>query len=742
MAKKKSVEEIEAGEHKRAKDQFEYNFTKWEPIYKEGDIDMRYRAGQPWEDTDKRQREDAGRQALSFDELSQYRNQAVNDVRANPVSPKFNPTGDGANDQTARFYEGLSRETDYRSNAKEADTTAFENAIDRSFGYERIKVEYQHPKSFLQQLTIEAMPNPACFYPDFDAKSPSGKDWMNADYIESYTREEFKRTFPGAQYQDFSKEQIAVAGVNWMGEDSVQVSEHWDVEMREGVVQQYQVPAVTRNGIVIRPERFLEVLKGVDPKPRGAVFVQERVTEYPVVRSCFTNGLEILEKGGKKWHDHAGDWIPFTACYGAVLYRTKGTGAEREILSMIRLARQPYMAYCYAVTSLVEAIGMITKNPYFAYEGMLDQKQMDAIAQSLHEPVAVLLSKPFLKDMPQMGLLPMLQRNPLSMDIGSYLGLAELCRRAIQAAMGWTPLPTQAQRQNEKSGIALQRIEESGQKGSFHFKDHYYEMVRRRGEIAENLWDRIMDTPQDVVIRQADNTPEIWRINDKRAQSEKSLPSIKGRHSVTIDIGPEYASERDAANTFIDQLIASPLLGAIEPAKRDKIISLGIKARNIGVMGDKIADVISPPENSQNGQQNVEQLKAALQQGAQLAQAQAAEIQELKSGLAAKQLETQSRERIAAAGDETKRVIAEEGNATKLEIAAMQAKLDLTLQQMDDRMKQLEILADAAKVGAQATNQERMAERGHQHTMESQSQSEATQAELSERSAEQKRGDA
>lgn len=740
MARRQTKEADDAADLQRIRDVFDYNFRKWEPIYKEGDVDIRYIAGDPWDPEDKQQRDEAKRPALSFDELGQYVNQAVNDVRANPVSPKFSPTGDGANDETARFYEALDRETEYRSNAQLATTTAYENMLQRSFGFIRIKADYEHPRSFYQHLVIDSMPNPACFYPDADGVRPDGSDWCNADFIETYSRSEFRRAFPRAKYQNFSQEQINVVGDKWAGEDRVQVAEHWEVEMREGILVQCEIPGTQQ-----RPARIVEYIEGVDRKPRNCREIQRRATEVPKVRYCLTNGLEILEKvDGVTWHPWAGDAIPFASCYGKVLWMNtnSGAGADRVILSMTRLARNPYMAYCFAVTSLIEAIGMITKNPFFAYEGTLDAHQMNEIAKSLHEPVAVLLSKPFIEGSQQ--LMPLPTRNPMSVDVGTHIATAEMCRRAIQAAMGWTPLPTDAQKKNQKSGVALTKIEESGQRGAYHFKDAYYMMLRRGAEIRENLYDRLYDTPRDVNVRQKDNTPERWRINDPQAQGERTLRSIKGRHSVTIDVGPEYASEREAANAFIDTFVGSPLIQVLEPPKRDKIIALAIKARNIGVMGDKIADVISPPEDKA-GQPDAQQAVALLKQAQeQIIPALEAEIQQLKSGLAVKQIEVQSRERIAAQQDATKREIAATQSTEKMaiaelkadverDVAKLDAKIDLLIATMQQQGKMAEVTLKAKQQTEQQEHERALAETGHVHDLVSQTQSETAAAEQAAR---------
>lgn len=724
MSKKKSADEQDAGKLQQTRDIFDYNYRKWEPVYKEGDTDVRYRAGKPWKDTDVKTRDDAGRPHMVFDELGQYLNEAVNDVRANPIAPKFSPAGDEATDESARFYEDLSREIDYQSDANLADTTAYENCLERSFGFVRIATEYETPRSFNQVLRVRPVPNPACVYPDADAVSPDGKDWKNLTFVESYSREEFKRAFPRAQYKTFSNEQIQVMGAKWGGEDHVQVAEHWEVEMVEGILVQCEIPATLR-----QPARIVEYLEGTERKPRNAREIQRRVTEIPKVQSFLTTGLEILDNDGTKFQPWAGDAIPFASCYGKILWENNGSGADRTILSMTRLARDPYMAYCFAVTSLIEAIGTITKNPFFAYEGTLDAAQMNEIAKSLHEPVAVLLSKPFINGMPGQ-LMPLPQRNPMSVDLSSYAISVELCRQAIRSAMSVGYLPTPAQRNNEKSGVALEKIAESGQRGSYHFKDSYHRMLRRRAEIEENLIDRIYDTPRDVNVRGRDNEPKRFRINDPRAQGENVMKTIKGRHSVTIDVGPEAASERDAANTFIDNFVSSPLLGALEPAKRDKLISLAIKARNMGVMGDKMADVISPPEGK-NGQPDAAQALGLLQQAQQqIIPALQQQIQQLEAEKAAKVTETQGRLAVAAQTDATKKEIAGAQLEQKAAESELRSQTDIRLQEMEDQIARMEMLLKA-NIEGQKLQQQReiegarlehstaMTERGHEQGLES-----------------------
>src|SRR5690242_21748765 len=81
------------------RERFTYALKEWEDSRTEAEIDMQYVAGNPWADKDKKAREAAGRPHLAMDELGQYFNQVINDVRSNPRAAQFAPTGLGASQQ-------------------------------------------------------------------------------------------------------------------------------------------------------------------------------------------------------------------------------------------------------------------------------------------------------------------------------------------------------------------------------------------------------------------------------------------------------------------------------------------------------------------------------------------------------------------------------------------------------------------------------------------------------------------
>jgi len=204
------------------RDRYDYAQAEWRDIKEEGKKDIRYVAGDPWSDEDKRAREAAGRPCLVLDELGQYVNQLINDIRKNKRAIQVTPQGMGAKDEEAEIRANLIRQIEYRSNAQQAYTTMFENAVQRSYGYLRITPRYVDDHSFDQELLIEPIVNPDLVTIDPDSIRPDGADMQYAFIEESVSREEFRRRWPKAQIQSFSPEHEKAAP-GWIGERRIRI---------------------------------------------------------------------------------------------------------------------------------------------------------------------------------------------------------------------------------------------------------------------------------------------------------------------------------------------------------------------------------------------------------------------------------------------------------------------------------------------------------------------------------------
>ena len=214
---------------KEIRDNYDYCVNYWRDIREEAQTDMRYIAGDPWEPKERKAREDAGRPCMALDELNQYVNQLINDVRQNKRAITVVPKGAGANDKTSELIQGIIRNIEYKSNAQAAYVTAFENACNRSYGYFRISTQYVSESSFEQEIRIKRIPNPDTIYLDPDSKEADCSDMSYAFVIDTLTKKEFKRRFPEAELQDFSAQQL-IDNPQWVKEESIQIAEYWKIK--------------------------------------------------------------------------------------------------------------------------------------------------------------------------------------------------------------------------------------------------------------------------------------------------------------------------------------------------------------------------------------------------------------------------------------------------------------------------------------------------------------------------------
>lgn len=693
-------------------ERYAYGTDEWKDIRDEGATDMRYLAGDPWEDEEKKARDAAGRPYLAVDELSQYVNQLINNWRQNKRGIKVSPAGNGANDRTANFRQGKIRDIEYKSKADEAYVTMFENTAQRGYGFLRIKADYVSPTSgFDQEPVIEPVPNPDLITADPDSLRTDGRD-MNWLFFEEWRdAKALLRKFPEASVRNFTGD-VQRQAPSWASADGkrVRLAEYWRREVagtRELLLLK-PGPASATNPTPQPMQVFVDQLGG--KRPSSELILKSRKIDRFEVTQHLTNGFEILES--TTW---PGQSIPFVSCFGKVMYVDQGAGVKRKLMSLIRLARSPYMLYCYYRTCQMELVGMTPKFPYFVYRGQLDPEQLKNLEKSLHEPVAVIIVDP-VADNATGQVLGMPQRNPYEPPIqGLELG-AEACRRAIQAAMGVSPLPTDAQRQNQKSGKALDRIDASAQTGSYHFVDHADAAVVRTGEILGNeLVPKYFDTAADTSIRKADDTVAVVRVNDPAARYSSKLepaaagmgqdpayghiPTDAGDHVITVSVGPAQDSEREAASDFADSIIGNAeIVQIVGPQKAAEMMALAIKLKDVGPIGDQMAELISP---SQDGQGDPKQLQAKTAQLAQENQQLKQQLQGLALDRHAKTLELASRERIAKMqidSDDRNKALDREQKIASSELSAKSERLDLFY---EERARVGAQVADAGEADAQ-----------------------------------------
>lgn len=639
---------------KEIRDNYAYYLDSWREIREEARVDMRYVAGQPWEPKDKEFREANGRPCMTWDELNPYINQLINDPRQNKRAVKVDPVGSGANDKTAELRGNIIRTIEYNSKAQSAYTTAFQGAAERSYGYWRIGKRYvtvtgkdPGPQTFNQELYIGRIPNPDTVLFDPNFKEVDCSDAMGCFVTDIVRKPDFKRKWPKAQITSFDGDQQEFAP-QWIKEKDVMVAEYWRVTIEKKTLHLIE----GKQG----PTALFE-----DELPTGfdmSRSSKRREIEKRIVTQYITNGIEILDKEIIEI-----PWIPIIPVFGKELYVDSGAGSKRMLISLVRMARDPFMQYCYYRSQEAEEAGLTPKVPYLALSGSIESTK-DEWQSANKIPRAVLQFDPVqLPDGTWHVQAP--ERQPFTPNFQAYEVACEAARRAIQTAMSGSNLPTAAQRQNQKSGKALEEIDQQESRGTFHFIDNYNFAIEHSGNVLDAWIPYVYDTKRELGLKQADGKSDLYKINDPDNVDKDGKPEVwdatVGEHSVTISVGPSYESQRNEASAFVDTLIGNiqVIASIIPPGVAAKILSLAITLKELGPLGDEMANEISPPQDQQAQQQAIAAGQQKLQQQQEVIVEMQKELEKLQLEKAGKVIQGETQKQLATINNDVKVLIAE-----------------------------------------------------------------------------------
>jgi cell division septum initiation protein DivIVA len=643
--------------------------NEWQEIRSEAATDMRFVLGDPWDKEDRAQRKDAGRPCLSLDELGQYLNQYINNLRQNRRAIQTTPKGFGANDEDAKKRSNLIMGIEERSNAQLAYINAGQCAVERSYGYAVIRTDYKDFESFDQEILIKPILNPDAVLLSPHYKQPDASDVPDGFLLDLISKKEFRRLYPKAKIQNFTEDELS--GIDntsdWIKQNYVQRGEFWRIEYD------------TRKLLLVQfAEAGPEVMWADDYKDRdqkGEV-KRERDVQKPRVVQYMTNGLELLDE--VPWH---GTRVPICACFGKESWITEGGKAERRIYSMTRLARDPQMLYAYLATQECELAGMVPKVPFVGAVGQFDSDQ--ETWEELNKVPHAYVEYDIITDATGQAPLPAPARPAWEPNFQQYEIAKDSARRAIQAAMGITPLPTAAQRQNEKSGVALEKIQTQEAIGSFHFTDNFDRFIRNVGWQINELITPILDTKSQIAISKPDGNRSTMQLVGKTSHpideqggydvqglDADHLHTAKGEFDVTISTGPSYQSEREKSDAFADTMLENWQALGLDPVLAKKILALTIKLKDLGPIGDEIAALLNPPDPNNlppEAQAAIAQLQGQLQAAQQ-------ELQALHMDRAGRVLEQQTKMALEQMKQDNENLRARLNNDIKVLLAEISTK--------------------------------------------------------------------
>jgi len=679
---------------------------KWRRNREEGQKNIRYVSGDPWDDADKTARQ--GRPTVCADELNQYVNAVVNTARMSPRGIKIDPAGDQATVELAEYRENRIRAIEYACNAAQAYLNGLQAAVERNMGYWRVSRTYVADDSDEQEIVILPVMNPDAIVIDPDFKELDGSDIRWAFELDRIPVDVFEAEYPDAEKKSFTADDFGEDAAFWYDGKALLIASYWEIKQTPRTVGKKGRKTYTRT-----------------------------VTQY------ITNGVEILRKADPQ----PGPYIPIVPVFGKELWVDYGGGAERFLLSLVSLARDPQKALAYVMSSMLENVGQLPKTSFIGWKGQFetDEEAWKTMNQVFHpylqlDPDAVL-------DGQGQPMMPLgwAKSTP---DFSAYSVGTDICRRAIMSAMGINALPTAAQRQNQKSGVALEKIQSQQSVGSYHLVDSYERAIKLTGRIV-NGWLAETDLGEtERPVRLADGKHKLVKINTDSPVEEDGhdyhfpIADDKGRYQVTISTGVSTESQRQEASDFVDTFVQNMKGLPLAPPQAAQVLALLVRLKQLGPLGDQLADIISPQQGGtsqqlaqmqQQGaqmQQQMQEMQAALQK---LMLEKQGKVIEMQGKMALQQQDAQVRLTEAQMDRETKIAVAEIGTKAQVESERTQTFSDIVSQGHEQ--------AHEAGLQAQEQAHERdMAAQQHQQALEQGQQQADNQSQLADQNAQNQAG--
>lgn len=689
-----------------------YMLSKWGDIRSEGDLNMKALSVEgPWPEEELKHRKERKIPHGHTDIISQYNNRVVNQWRMNPRGVKVDPSGEGADEDTAELRESRLREISYSSQAKAARLCAFQNAVDRGYGAWEVYAEWESPKSFKQKLCIGRIPNPNSVLVDPDTTKADRSDMKYAVKMgQPMQIAAFQRKYPKARdISSFPPETLGLCRQFTDGRTTVTPAEYFRVTSKTTNLLQLA------DGRDVCEDELAETIKVsgqylVQNGRRVAEIVRQRETEKPKVEQFVTNGLEILKR----------TTLPIsTIPIIFTVAREKYLNDELTIEAMTSKMREPQLNFDVARAGGVQALNMVPKSKWVVSDEQILGYE-DQWKNAHRDPQAYLVVHEYDRSGRQMAHP---ERTDYEPPVQGFELAASAFIRDAQNTIGMAS----AERVDRvsKSGVAQEKIEETGDVANYHIVDNMIMAVEYEGRVCNEWLSLIEDSERTVGLRKPDGKYRPFHLVPKEdGQGGVQHPyGVADSHAVTISTGPDYQSQHQEKVDFLTEIVKQPefLTNPLAP--------MVIHEMELGPGGDKMEKValaVQPPPVQAayaDGEDGQEPIPPAAAQAIRQAEEAVSSLNAYTKELETKIIELEDKIAGQVEQNQSREKIATQDNETKILLQQMKQEHDERMKAFEIQLKKLELERERIRgemafhmKGAELGSKEGMQERQLAHT--------------------------
>lgn len=555
---------------------------------------LTFRDGDQWPVDVRRDRDTDGRPCLTINLTDATVRRVENACRENRPRIKVDPVGDGADIETAKVLNGLTRHVEAISGADYAYDCATSSAISGGWGWMSVTNDYCDPKSFDQDLYIVSHRNPFKIYADPASELPDGSDlnWL----VES---DMMKRTDYRDQYGhlDPSGWQFIGGGddvSDWSHKEEIRLCKYWRLEKKADTLY-----LLSDGRTIFKSDPNIRAFQ------TAGMIVRDRPTVRKVVRGFLLTATAILEQ----W-EWPGKWIPYVPVYG----RELDINGKIRRKGMVKDLMDPARMYNYAETAKTETYALQPKAPWLVAAGQTDGHEA-AWRDANRKPVVALPYNPVKLDDGTYAPPPMRQPPP---PLGAgFQEWSQSNQSNFMAVAGMPHDPNQDAKGEVVSGVALKRRQGLSDISHFDFYDNLTRSMKQLGRVLVDLYPHFYSTERMQRIVREDGTSEMVTINQK--QVSNGIVTVKnnlqvGRYDVTVETGPGYQTKREeSAEALLELVTGTGKMGEmLATAAADKIMRQ-FDFPDADAMADRLMALIPAAQaEKQMGNLSQDQLKSMV----------------------------------------------------------------------------------------------------------------------------------
>ena len=633
-----------------SRDRYKLAMDASETFRKMAESSLGFLVGEQWPGENSNERTLDGRPSLVINRLPQLSRLVANEITRSKPGMAVYPVDSHADVNTAQLFMGIFRHIERVKDSSVAYGTATDNQVRAGMGHFGFNTRYARKDSFEQEICLRHFPDPLAVVWDPHSIDPAGLDANYCFVTEKLSKDEYKRKWPRSRTAnaDFS---LYGRGYDsdWITRDSVLVAEYWHVE------RSYRTLVQLNNGNIGFRKDFLERW---DPGELASMVLKKRKVEDRTVKVTTLNGYEVLQED--EW---PGSWIPIIPVYGEVVW-VKGKAIIR---GLIEDAKVPQQILNYMFSGAVEIIALMPKSPWIAADNQIEDYK-DDWEMSNTRSVPVLRYTPQI--MTQDGnpvAVPPPQRQSFEPPIQALVAGLHMAEAGIRHAVGLHE-PSIGAISSERSGKAIQSLQEQGSLGTYHYVRNFARSLRGAAvqlvgdgenpgliQLVYNEPGRIMriigdDDVEKMFMIGTEGKDEPPEDMAKANEFAGIFDITAGLYDVAVDIGQSFMTQRMEAFKIIGQVVQSnpdflKIFGDVWMRNADFPGAKEIANRLKRVIDPQVTG--EKPNIPQEFQQKFQQMAQQLQMAFQ-------EVEKLEKSIESKEVERKSEELIASLDRDSK----------------------------------------------------------------------------------------